>query len=177
MEESYLTAIPYYCFHHCTYYVNIRKYYYFLRKLLVCDCAPLYMTRSRLTKNLLQNGAYAKSESHIEGGQNRKYNSSTRDNTIVVYRYGDGWNLEIVTIICTPRGMKNAKNFLKNSTCITVAHPYPSKNTPSIVCFNKGNIFYHWEVLPNAIYANISDFLYSYDTLHGYCVFFRLWRF
>ena len=91
--------------------MNIRKYYYFLRKLLVCDCAPLYITRNRLTKNLLQNGTYAKSESHIEGGQNRKYNASTRDNIIVVYRYGDGWNLEIVTIICTPRGMKNAKKF------------------------------------------------------------------
>lgn len=144
MEESYLIEIPYYCFHYCTYYVNIRKYYYFLRKLLVCDCAPLYITRSSLTKNLLQNETYAKSESHIEGGQNRKYNASTRDNIIVVYRYGDSWNLEIVTIICTPRGMKNAKNFSQkfylynNRTSLP-----PSKNTPPIVRFNKGNIFYH----------------------------------
>ena len=128
-----------------TYYVNIRKYYYFLRKLLGCDCAPLYITRSSLTKNLLQNGTYAKSESHIEGGQNRKYNASTRDNIIVVYRYGDGWNLEIVTIIFTPRGMKNAKKFSQKLYLYDVRIPPPSlsKNTPPIVRFNKGNIFYH----------------------------------
>lgn len=144
MEESCLTAILYYCFHYCTYYVNIRKYYYFLRKLLGCDCAPLYITRSRLTKNLLQNGTYAKSESHIEGGQNRKYNASTRDNIIVVYRYGDSWNLEIVTIICTPKGMKNAKFFSKISlVCRENTPPIPSKSTPTIARFDKGNIFYH----------------------------------
>lgn len=120
-----------------TYYVNIRKYYYFLRKFLGCDCAPLYITRRRLTKNLLQNGTYAKSESHIEGGQNRKYNDSTRENIIVVYRYGDGWNLKIVTIICTPRGMKNAKNFLKNSTCITVTHPLPLQEHATYCSFRQ----------------------------------------
>lgn len=155
MEESYLIEIPYYCFHYCTYYVNIRKYYYFLRKLLVCDCAPLYITRSSLTKNLLQNETYAKSESHIEGGQNRKYNASTRDNIIVVYRYGDSWNLEIVTIICTPRGMKNAKNFLKNSTCITIAHPSPPQRTRHLLFVSTKVISFTTRVFHNMQYTPI----------------------
>ena len=142
-------------FYYDTYYVNIRKYYYFLRKLLGCDCAPLYITRSRLTKNLLQNGTYAKSESHIEGGQNRKYNSSTRDNTIVVYRYGDGWNLEIVTIICTPRGMKNAKNFSQKFYLYNNRTSLPPQRTRHLLFVSTKVISFTTRVFHNMQYTPI----------------------